>query len=61
MECQEPKYGSHKIFIAALKREVEFCDACGEYICRDRRCSNPTCPVPIPDYPTGGFVAGQIE
>ena len=45
----EPEYGSHKKFIRVIGREIEFCDACGEYICKDGLCSNPLCPDPIPD------------
>ena len=45
----EPPYGSHKVFIKELGREIEFCDACGEYICKDGMCSNPMCPEPVPD------------
>lgn len=45
----EPEYGSHKVYIPAAKREIEFCNGCGEYICKDGLCSNPMCPEPIPD------------
>jgi hypothetical protein len=45
----EPPYGSHKVFIKEVGREIEFCNACGEYICKDGSCSNPMCPEPVPD------------
>ena len=45
----EPPYGSHKVFIPTVNRTIEFCDACGEYICKDGSCSNPMCPEPLPD------------
>ena len=45
----QPEYGSHRVFIKAVGREIEFCNACGEYICKDGSCSNPMCPEPVPD------------
>ena len=45
----EPEYGSKKVFIKLLNREIEFCNACGEYICKDGMCSNPMCPEPVPE------------
>ena len=45
----EPEYGSHKKFIKAIGREIEFCNGCGEYITKEGVCSNPMCPEPVPD------------
>jgi hypothetical protein len=45
----QSEYGSHRVFIKALGREVEFCNACGEYITTEGVCSNPMCPEPIPE------------
>ena len=45
----EPEYGSHKKFIKAIGREIEFCNGCGEYITQEGICSNPMCPEPVPE------------
>ena len=45
----EPEYGSHKKFIKAIGREIEFCNACGEYVTKEGICSNPMCPEPVSD------------
>jgi len=45
----EPEFGSHTWFSKSLGKDIEFCNACGEYITSEGTCSNPMCPEPISD------------
>jgi len=45
----EPEFGSHTWFSKSLGKDIEFCNACGEYITSEGTCTNPMCPEPIPD------------